>query len=297
VLPAEAAKERPGETQDLLTEVSVRICPNPVFVIGSPRSGTSVLPWSLAHHWDFWTSGETEFIHDLFDRAGAVYNELRTQPKTFLPSNDVDQKEFFASLGLGVNSLISSRSGRKRWIDQSPGYTTMVWTLAEMFPGASFIHVLRDGRAVVNSMIHFGDRVAAEAGVQQLQGWATDFEVAVETWRHYVEFALNFCSHNPDRTITVRNEDLIERTNEEFAKILQFLGARPNENPAEFFRTSRVNSSFGPLVWGTGKKALQRSEAMPRSRAAEAWDDWSPEQRATFNKIAGDLRSRLGYPD
>ena len=147
-------------TGDLLTTVTVRTCPNPVFVIGSPRSGTSVLPWSLAHHWDFWTSGETEFIHAFFDQGSAVYKALCGLERTFIPSNGVGHEEFFSSLGLGVNALISSRSEGQRWIDQSPGYTTMAWVLADMFPGAQFIHVLRDGRSVVNSMIHFGDRAA-----------------------------------------------------------------------------------------------------------------------------------------
>ena len=143
-------------TGDLLTTVTVRTCPNPVFVIGSPRSGTSVLPWSLAHHWDFWTSGETEFIHAFFDQGSAVYKALCEKKRTFIPTNGVGHEEFFSSLGLGVNALISSRSNGQRWIDQSPGYTTMAWVLADMFPGAQFIHVLRDGRSVVNSMAYAG---------------------------------------------------------------------------------------------------------------------------------------------
>jgi hypothetical protein len=285
-------------TSDLLTTTTIRTCPNPVFVIGSPRSGTSVLPWSLAHHWDFWASYETEFIHGLFDRAGAVYEDLAKRPGTFIANEGVDHNEFFSSLGLGINALISSRSEGRRWIDQTPGYTTIAWVLADMFPGAQFIHVLRDGRSVVNSMIHFGDRADDRAAREPLQGWATDFKVAVETWRHYVEFALDFCARNPDRTLTVKNEDLVERTEDEFGKIFTFLGARPNTQPAEFFRASRVNSSFGPLVWGTpGDKTQKSSEGVPRAPAADAWRDWSTEQRATFTEVAGDLLLRLGYPD
>jgi hypothetical protein len=279
-----------------LTTVSIRTCTDPVFVIGSPRSGTSVLPWSLTHHPDFWTSDETEFINGLFDRASAVYADLCRKSNTFITRQGVDRREFFGSLGLGINALISSRSESRRWIDQSPGYTMMAWLLADMFPGAYFIHVVRDGRAVVNSMLHFGDRVAAETDGRPLPGWATDFGVAVETWRHYVECALDFCARNPDRTLTVKNEDLIERTEEEFRRIFAFLGVSYEPGAVDFLQTSRINSSFEPLVWGTGKRTGRLSVNPLRVRATNAWRAWSAEQRSAFTEIAGDLLQRLGYP-
>jgi sulfotransferase family protein len=298
--PPDAAKQAPVESEgfdDLLDTVTVRVCPNPVFVIGAPRSGTSVLPWSLSHHWDFSTSQETEFLHGIFDQADAVYRDALKETGTFITEHNVSFAEFFSSLGLGANALISSRSKGKRWIDQTPGYTTMAWVLASMFPGASFIHVLRDGRAVVNSMIHFGERPGAPPSSRALPGWATDFKTAVETWTHYVEFALDFCARNADRTLTVKNEDLVERTDQEFQRIFAFLGAPHNAAAAQFFRTSRVNSSFEPLVWGSGKKGRKPPAKAPSAAPEEAWRDWTAEQRATFTDIAGDLMKSVGYPE
>jgi SAM-dependent methyltransferase len=163
-----------------------------------------------------------------------------------------------------------------------------------MFPGAYFIHMLRDGRAVVNSMLHFGEREGADKSM--LPAWASDFEVAVDTWRHYVEFADNFCAHNPDRCLTVRNEDLVQRTAKEFARIFEFLGTSYNALPVEFFRSSRVNSSFEPLVWGNAGDRSTPGPPSPFEPAARAWRDWTVEQRAMFNEIGGDLLDRLGYP-
>jgi sulfotransferase family protein len=283
---------------DLLDTIEVRICPNPVFVIGSPRSGTSVLPWALAHHWDFCTSQETEFLHGIFGRADAVYRGACREPGTFITEHNVSFAEFFSSLGLGANALISSRSNGKRWIDQTPGYTTMAWVLRAMFPGASFIHMIRDGRAVVNSMVHFGDRHDGPgAGSAELPGWATDFGVAVETWKHYVEFALDFGARNPGLCLNVKNENLVTRTEAGFERIFAFLGAPNNGEPAEFFKSSVVNSSFEPLVWGRGDGAASLPPEAPHPRAELAWRDWSDEQRTTFTDIAGELMKSLGYPD
>jgi hypothetical protein len=172
----------------------------------------------------------------------------------------------------------------------------MAYMLADMFPGSSFIHVLRDGRAAVNSMLHFADLMDRQTEKGSLPEWATGFEVAVGTWRTYVEAALAFCSDNPERGLTVKNEDLVERTEEEFERILTFLNVSYNPDPANFFRTSRINSSFGEEIWGSGKAAGKKGEDIRRGTAVNAWRNWSAEKRGTYTQVAGDLSQRLGYP-
>jgi Sulfotransferase family len=290
--PVEHGQDGTETVGDALRPVTVEVCPDPVFIIGSPRSGTSVLAWSLAQHRDLWTSNETEFISVLFDQAAAVYRKFCSKPDTFITKHGIDHKEFHAALGLGINALISSRSEGKRWIDNSPGYTTAAWALKDMFPGSSFIHIVRDGRSVVNSMQHFRDRAPSEP-------WTTDFTAAVEMWNSYVKLAMDFCERNPEDSLTVRNEDLIEGADEEFERILAFLGVAHESAPAKFFRTSRINSSFGPLVWGAeaGTVAESTVNDVHRGTAARAWREWSDGQREIFTEIGGDLLRRLDYPD
>jgi hypothetical protein len=43
------------------------------------------------------------------------------------------------------------RNGKRRWGDKTPGYIELVPQLAQLFPGAKFIHVIRDGRDVAKS--------------------------------------------------------------------------------------------------------------------------------------------------
>lgn len=302
VTPSAAQDDGDGRP-DLLATLAVTICPNPVFVIGSPRSGTSIVPWSLAHHPDFWTSRETYFISMLFggDRpvgnADEIYEAMRENQTTFLSHHDVSKREFLSSLGLGINALISRRSEGRRWVDQTPGYTGMAYVLAEMFPGAHFLHILRDGRSVVNSMLHFGDLLDRQQEGVAPPEWAGDFDESLRTWTTYVESALEFCAVYPDRALTVRNEDLLEHPEGEFERIFTFLGASYHQDPANFFRTSRINSSFGPLVWGSPAEQHvgSRGERIRVGNAADAWHEWNDEQRSSFIDDAGELMRRLGY--
>ncbi len=172
-----------------------------------------------------------------------------------------------ASVGLGMNVMISRRTGGRRWVDQSPTYTAMLDVIPSLFPEALFIHIMRDGRNVVQSMISSGFSTP----------WATDFEEACRTWAWFVDQAVAFAAQEPDRCLAVPYEFLSESPRECFAGILEFLDAEFAEQPAEFIRTRRINSSYqadGP-----------RSETYlgPKS----PWDDWSKQQRKAFVELAG----------
>ena len=67
-----------------MTVSHVQICSDPVFVIGSPRSGTSVTAWALHQHPELWTSHETEFLRELFgeNRPHRAYDEGTSRTTT-----------------------------------------------------------------------------------------------------------------------------------------------------------------------------------------------------------------------
>jgi hypothetical protein len=277
--------------------MSIETCPDPVFIIGAPRSGTSILAWSLhQHHRWFCTSDESDLLSELFGGGAVerVYREAVERPGggDWLVRNDVAWPEFLGYLGLGVNALFASRSGGRRWIDQTPRNTLMVDVLAEMFPGAVFLHILRDGRRVVHSMINFVhgrlDGQLKDEFLEQdrVPDWARGFREACRTWAEFVERAMDFCARNPERSLTVVNERLVADADAGFAEILEFLGAPPGDAPAAFFGENRVNSSFP-----------QHSSPPPASPLTRPWEDWTAEQHAIFAEEAGETMRRCGLLD
>jgi hypothetical protein len=270
------------------------ICEHPVFVVGSPRSGTSILPWSLARHSAFWTSRESDLLFNLFGRRfpgehrphlEEVFHQTRDRPEgTWLKENRVELPELLAYLGLGLNALFTSRSHPRRWVDQAPVNTLMLDSLSLLFPGALFLHILRDGRRVVHSMLHFVNRLPAgmrEAMIEHgtFPNWAAGATEAARNWRFFVQTARDFEARHPERCLTVVNEELSANPQEGFRRILAFLGAPYEDAPAEYFRTHRINSSF-------------EGTAQP---GKEPWIDWPQEQRAAFCDKAGALLVQLGF--
>lgn len=252
----------------LQTELTVQVCRKPVFIIGSPRSGTSVLAWGLAQHQDFWTSGETDFIYHLFgqNRLEQAWHASGGEGG-WLSRHGVDRDEFMRAAGLSMNVLITRRSSGRRWVDQSPTYTAMVTTIAEMMPDALFVHIMRDGRNVVQSMVTSGFSAP----------WASDFLEACKTWAWFVDKAVAFGAQMPERYLAVPYAFLSENPEAGFAAIFEFLDAEYEEAPAQFLRTRRINSSYQP----DGPRANEYLGP------AQPWERWSRQQRRLFAKHAG----------
>jgi hypothetical protein len=230
-----------------------QICTEPIFIIGAPRSGTSILAWSLAHHDQLWTSHESHLLDELIrdDHLWEAFQRAKSRPGgAWLQAQGVEWAEFLKYLGFGLNALFTSRSQGKRWIDQSPSHTTMVEFVADMFPGAVFLHMLRDGRRVVDSMVKFAGRnddltIASYVESRQLPQWATgDFREACKTWSLFTERSMDFCAGNPARCLTIVNEKLMANPYKGFREIHQFLRLPHNTEPAKYFHLAQVNSSY-----------------------------------------------------
>lgn len=269
------------------------VCEHPIFIVGAPRSATSAFALSLARHSALWASGESFFFFDLFGGGrlqGAWANASERPSQSLIAMEKVQRRDFYKAVGLGLNALISEVAHGLRWVDHTPHHSLMIGDLAEIFPGASFLHLLRDGRSVVHSMTHFLDRLPPEVRTAMLSGgfapsWATDFRGACTTWRDYVNSVTRFLDANPERGITIRTNELASNPTKEFGRIFEFLGLDQEEVPAAHFRLARVNSSFGPDTIGK-----------PSTDAVERpWDEWTVEQRLIFVEEAGQALIDSGF--
>lgn len=271
-----------------------KICPDPIFIIGAPRSGTTILAEALGRHSELWVSDESEFLLDLFghDHVDKAFDRVQAlNGPSWLRTQAVDKGEFLAYAGLGINALFTNRSQGKRWIDHTNLYTLMVETISEMFPRAQFIHSLRDGRRAVHSTLHFRKRLPSELqdancppnsrprwlAAGRIAPWAADFSEACTVWSRYVTDAIDFANRHPTRCIEVSNEELIIDAEAVFARIFRFLNLTYEKPPVDFVRSTRINTSF-PELYKHPDSARKLSHP---------WNDWTSEQKDTFVNLAG----------
>ncbi len=247
------------------------ICDNPIFVVGAPRSGTSMMQWSLRQHPDLWGGQESDFFVPLIEGARAAYEFGTVRGDLhWLSGQHVSREEFVGRVGDGMNALYVSRSGGKRWVEQSPIYTLHLDTMVQMFPGARFIYMLRDGRSVVHSLRNFVHPMSHDD--------------ATATWCAYTEAALAFAdSASGSAMLTVRYEDVVSDTEAALRSIYDFLDIPYAEASADFISSRRpINSSF-------------IDESSSQEKLGSRWSSWTAAERDSFAGSAGSLIIALGY--
>src|SRR5215472_8971235 len=157
----------------------------PIFVVGSPRSGTSILTWCLGHHPNIFPVPESNWMGDFAVNAAIAYQVGSARADySVLSAMDVCDDEFFAAFGRSINDLIlrhrkdlelkretkciklkldrrwleasgTAAGPKTRWVDGTPEYSFHICGLRKLFPQALFVHLLRDVEAVVRSMVNF----------------------------------------------------------------------------------------------------------------------------------------------
>ncbi|NDC62703.1 MAG: sulfotransferase [Planctomycetia bacterium] len=272
-------------------------CAGPVFVIGAPRSGTTALGRALGHHGQFYAGDETLFMTELFGnrRTEGVHERWAGRPSSsWLRRENVSLDDFLEALGAGIDALFTRAAGGRRWVDHTPAYARIAPTLGRLFPHASFLHILRDGREVVNSMINISRTLPGDVAEQMKQkgflpDWGRDFRVACASWRDTVRAAADYAREQPHRCRVVWHRELEADPVTTLAEVFRFLGAPDDPAPAHFLRTNRFNTSFT----GPDGPGPVRPDAY---RRPDPWSEWSDEQRAIFMEVAGPEMQNQGFP-
>src|SRR5689334_19828048 len=79
----------------------------PIFVVGSPRSGTSILAWCLGHHPNIFPVPESSWMGDFAVNVAISY-QVGTARGLFsiLSAMGISPNEFFSHIGHSIHSLV-----------------------------------------------------------------------------------------------------------------------------------------------------------------------------------------------
>jgi hypothetical protein len=191
-----------------------------IFVGGAARSGTTLVQNMLDSHPDIY--GAPEFLHipDIISLRKTLRHSIDREWIDLICSyEDVDRH--ICSLIEGFLYPLAERSGRRFLSEKTPNNILVFPELISLFPGARFIHVVRDPRAIVASQLQVGKRA-------KQRGWQTqDFTHGVSAAVEYVDrcFKSGFASSEiaPERVIEVVYERLVANPEYETKRICEFL--------------------------------------------------------------------------
>jgi len=273
-----------------------------VFIVGCPRSGTTLLERIVNAHRDLAIVHESRWITRIYEERRRLTPDGRVTPKLVRRLSRERAAAPFGISGERMAGLVEEYSGRPMSDlvtrlfddyaerhnkplsgDKSPGYVRYLHLLDQLWPRAKFVHIVRDGRDVFLSVADWGKGAAAFATYG-----AEPALTAARWWEWYVRLGREAGADlGPERYHEIKYEDLVAHPERETAKLCDFLALPFDERMLRFHEGRTVdNPRFD------AKKAWR-----PVTRGLRSWrENMSPADVARFEAVAGDLLLETGYP-
>jgi len=269
-----------GDTNKASTTVpaAAAATPPPIFVIGSPRSGTTLVRLILDSHPNISCGEETHFLRDLEAVVGRNWDLVATYG---LP------REWWIERLRGLydtfQAEVLARNGKARWAEKDPTYTLHVPFIEELFPSAVFVHLLRDGHDVVAS---FRDR----------WGYKSAARAARTEWARYVEAARHLGRRLPgDRFLELRYEVLVAEPETQGQRLFEFLGEPWDPSVLEFDPSEHSATDRYQWFSAQQREAGGEDSTIYTSRVGTGGDSLDPVLRTILRRRHGTLLRELGY--
>lgn len=184
----------------------------PVFIVGLPRSGTSLLEQMLAGHPDVYAAGEVEEL-------GCITRELAPQAEDQWPARaavlDASSLAWLAQRYLRV--FPSSAQRARRIVDKMPHNFVRLGLIALLFPRARFIHIQRDPRDVALSILfhHFAGHHPYANHLEDIAHHILFYRRCMQHWRAALPAG---------KLLELRYEDLVADPKEHARAVLAHIG-------------------------------------------------------------------------
>ena len=199
---------------------------NIIFVVGLPRSGTTLTHQIIASHSKVKGVGETNVLHSYF--TPNIKNNIL---KEKLFSNGKLNEDFISELSLKLSKNYEYFSKEKIIVDKSPFNFWWLGFIKILFPNAKIIHLNRNLKDTVFSIYRslFGTRK---------MDWSYNQKNIIDYTKIYIE-TMNFWRKKfPDFIYELSYESLVSNQKKESEQLIEFCDLKWEEQCLEFYNSA-----------------------------------------------------------
>jgi hypothetical protein len=259
----------------IVTTLPANYCRNPIFLIGTHRSGTSLLRRIVDSHVNIACPPESFFLEN--------YASLASNPDVLCGLENLGFNGEQAKQGLAVSSSFFHEAYRlaknkPRWADKTPQYVFCLDNILGLFGRESqFIFIFRNPLDVAYSIWK--------------RGWSFGrySDNSLENTCMYVADAISkqvdFLARNRSSCHVVKYEELVDNPAETLTHICAFLHEPWDPNMLTFYDSHHDFGTEDPVVRGT--RGFVKS--------ADNWRGWQQEELVVAKRVLADSMLAIGY--
>lgn len=235
------------------------------FIVGCPRSGTTLLQSLLAAHSQVTSFPESHFFWHLTANRGLWRRKLnlaspqvekrlreylcelqREDLDYLIPCKSLSRRQYVKAF-VKILDQLTKEQRKSVWIEKTPRHLYCIDDIQHFLPTSKFIHILRKGSDVVASLYEVTQKYP------ELWKGKRDVDTCIERWKKDIEISFGY-SHEQNH-ILVRYEDLLADTPAAVLQICGFLNIRFEETMLESYKDAAQKVSLANEAW---KRSVDR---------------------------------------
>lgn len=250
------------------------LCSKPIFIIGTFRSGTTLLRYIIDSHSNICCPAESKFLeplsqlHDLkrckraFDFMGFDESYVKKEIKSLADN-------FFCTYMMAHN--------KTRWADKTPEYVRILDFIEWLYgPNCQYILIYRNGLDVANSMHE-----------TELERFGPDqsLDYAYRYWAHDTQIMADWEDRYPSRCFSLNYESLTSNLTEVLQSMFDFLEEPWDDQVLQWYSKGHDR----------GDEDIKARRQRGIKISFENFKSWPPETISKYKKSAAKLHKRVGY--
>lgn len=267
-----------------------------IFIVGCPRSGTTLVQSLLAAHSRITSFPESHCLRGLsqgfplwqnfFGSMGLIPPSNLIRIKKFL--QDIDQDVLLPSLPsfvirksqythafIKVLDTVTCAEDKDIWIEKTPGHLHHIDYIQKVVRSAKFIHVIRNGHSVVASLHEVTHRYP--------EAWngARDIDTCINRWLNDINISLSYLNHT--NHFLVRYEELVGNLEPTLHRLCDFIGVNFEANMLEAYQSVAARVTLQGEAW-----KIDNREKIKNSNVSKFHERFgAAEQDYILQKVAG----------
>lgn len=282
-----------------MTDAAKALVGAPLFIVGAPRSGTTLLAAMVGSHSAFAVGPESQFFSKLSPQtleecvADPLWPDRATQALLGLTladqsvadlfgAEETDIADFLAQRTPSIKAMLEAltvpfavRRGKPRWAEKTPNHILSLNSIRALWPDAAVVRIVRDPRDAALSTC-------------KLPTFSSSFVANTLLWRSWQDQAVRFFEDDAT-AITLRYEDLVQDPAKQLRRVCEMVGVDYEPAMVDFASAAADVSSANETWKG------QVSGALDPTRVYRWRDDLSEDEKHFASAINHEHLQRFGY--